>query len=122
MHEADAIIEAAVENLPSYDKEPRDIATVGYKGRVSILKQDYPAVMREAVNLRRKGVALSRAEAVEDAFDLLLRKAAPEWERTGEVHLDREANRARAFCSSGGGVPQLIGGGGEDTPGDEVNV
>lgn len=110
MHEVDRIIEEAHDALSSYERDPRDIATVGYKGRVNILKVDYPALIREAAALRRNRIALNRAEAVEGAFDLLLHKATRgEWERTGEVHLDRDAERARAFCSSGGGTPQAVG-------------
>lgn len=112
MREVDRIIAEAEEALPSYRRSPQDIASVGYKGRVNILRVPYDPLMREAIRLRRAGVALGRAEAVEIAYDTVLRKATDgEWERTGEVHLDRTNKRARAFCSSGGGTPQLVGGG-----------
>lgn len=99
MRELSEIIERAWERLRSYEKTPKELSTVGYKGHVAILKGPYKKVVAEAIKLRLSGAALNRAEAAEEAFDAHLKEATEgEWERTGEVHLDRNAGVARAFC------------------------
>jgi hypothetical protein len=57
--------------------------------------------MTLAITLRRHGLVDSRAEAVEVAYDEVLKEATEgTWERTGEVHVDKQASVVRAFCRS----------------------
>lgn len=66
-----------------------------------ILSMNHEPVMKDACYLRRKGLADSRAEALEGAFDFALAKAMKNtWIRTGEIFVDRETKRIRAFCVS----------------------
>lgn len=81
--------------------KPHPLEEVGYKGQVAILHIGQERLMQEAVILRRKRIALNRSEAIEGAYDYLLHLATKgEYERTGEVWLDKENERASAFCSS----------------------
>jgi hypothetical protein len=82
----------------SQDKVP--VRSVGYLGQVAILKVPLERGMKDAVTYRRTGVALSRAEALELAFDRILVAAEAGFERTGEVWLDKHEGVLRAFCVS----------------------
>lgn len=100
-HPADLIIEEAQAKLPAYQQNPRHIADVGYKGDVAIFKLPYADVVEVAMRLLRQRVAESRADAAELAFDAIFQaRVEGGWDRTGEVHLDKEREVARAFCSS----------------------
>lgn len=82
-------------------EKPVDLPDVGYKGHFAVLNIALPRLMQEAVTLRRKKVALNRTEAVEGAYDYLLHLATKgEYERTGEVWVDKTHNRATAFCAA----------------------
>ena len=94
--------------------KPESLADAGYKGAVAILGVPLPRLMREAVVLRRRKIALNRAEAVEGAFDYILHLATKgKYDRTGEVWLDKEGGEARAFCSSGHSEDNLVAAGKE---------
>ena len=101
MNEADRIIAEAFEALPLYQRTAKHIGDVGYRGDVSILRAPYNEVVSTAVELRRRKICDTRADAVETAFDRYLdNKTEGAWMRTGEVHLDKSTGYARAFCSS----------------------
>ncbi len=79
--------------------KPEALDEVGYKGLVSILAIPLERVMDEAITLRRKRIALNRREALEGAYDYLLNLATKgEYERSGEVYIDRDIGKCRAFC------------------------
>lgn len=81
------------------EAKPLKLSDVGYRGMVSILPIPYERVMKEAITLRRKKIALNRQEAIERAYDFLLHLATKgEYERSGEVFVERETMRCKAFC------------------------
>lgn len=65
--------------------------------RAQFMDIGYTVVVQRAAEILRKKAGWSRAEAVEMAFDNLLR-ADPRWEREGEVVLLKSEGVARALC------------------------
>ena len=99
MHEVDKIVETAHNKLRSYEKNAKDLESVGYKGTFAILRGPYDKIMEEAIKLRRENIADCRSQALELSFDAHLKRATDgDWMRTGEVHVDRHEGVVRAFC------------------------
>lgn len=89
--------EIAEEVLPT--TTCNNLPEAGFGAVCSILSVDYDSTMNDACHLRRKGMAPSRASALEQAYDFALAKGTRNgWVRTGEVFVDRQNDRIRAFC------------------------
>lgn len=101
MHQADAIMQEVSKTLRN-DFQMDPVAVYGYSARNLQIGLD--KIMEQAVPVRRKSMASSRADAIEMSFDYLLNQVTKgEWVRAGEVHIDRELKVCEALCH---GIPR----------------
>lgn len=92
-------MQEALDNLPPLKRDKADLSVVFPHGNAAHLKISYSALMESAVRLRRKRIADTRAEAIEAAYDTLIRSATDgKWVRVGEVHINRQEEAVTALC------------------------
>lgn len=94
-------IEKAIdENVPSYKRDnPTPLTEAGFPAH-AILRLDYTRVVKLAAGMLRGKAVENRAEALERAYDMVLRKnkdVGHLYIRVGEVHLDKKG--VRALCA-----------------------
>lgn len=89
----------ALEKIPAGKRRILPLEIVFQTGNFAMLHMSYEPLMDSAIQLMRGRIVDNRAEAIEVAYDALLRSSTDgKWRRVGEVHLNRREKKTTALC------------------------